>query len=64
MAFAKEIGLPVIVRPAYTLGGTGGGIAYTMKDQLQEIATNGIRMQPRRPGAGGALHRRLEGDRV
>ena len=43
MAFAKEIGLPVIVRPAYTLGGTGGGIAYTMKD-LHEIATNGIRL--------------------
>ena len=43
MAFAKEIGLPVIVRPAYTLGGTGGGIAYTMKD-LHEIASNGIRL--------------------
>ncbi len=30
-AFAQEISLPVIVRPAYTLGGTGGGIAYTMR---------------------------------
>ena len=30
--FAREIGLPVIIRPAYTLGGTGGGIAYTMED--------------------------------
>ncbi|MBQ4515513.1 MAG: carbamoyl-phosphate synthase large subunit [Clostridia bacterium] len=41
--FAREIGLPVIVRPAYTLGGTGGGIAYTEKE-LEEIATNGLRL--------------------
>ena len=42
-AFAHEIGLPVIIRPAYTLGGTGGGIAYTW-DQLREISASGIRM--------------------
>lgn len=41
--FGKEIGLPVIVRPAYTLGGTGGGIAYTI-EELREIASSGIRM--------------------
>ena len=41
--FTKEIGLPVIIRPAYTLGGTGGGIAYTM-EELEEIAGSGIRM--------------------
>ncbi len=39
--FANEIGLPVIVRPAYTLGGTGGGIAYTM-EELAETAANGL----------------------
>ena len=39
--FSKTIGLPVIIRPAYTLGGTGGGIAYTW-DQLKEIAATGI----------------------
>ena len=39
--FTREIGLPVIIRPAYTLGGTGGGIAYTW-DQLREIAATGI----------------------
>ncbi|MDY3619251.1 carbamoyl-phosphate synthase large subunit [Agathobaculum sp.] len=39
--FTREIGLPVIIRPAYTLGGTGGGIAYTW-DQLREIAASGI----------------------
>ncbi|MCB6366792.1 carbamoyl-phosphate synthase large subunit [Intestinibacillus massiliensis] len=39
--FTKEIGLPVIIRPAYTLGGTGGGIAYSW-EQLREIAASGI----------------------
>ena len=43
MDFAREIGLPVIVRPAYTLGGTGGGIAYT-EEELKEITTNGLRL--------------------
>lgn len=42
-AFAEEIGYSVIVRPAYTLGGTGGGIA---KDEatLRDIAENGLRL--------------------
>ncbi len=43
LAFAQEIEYPVIVRPAYTLGGTGGGIAYD-REQLNEIATNGLRL--------------------
>ena len=41
--FADEIGLPVIVRPAYTLGGTGGGIAHTM-EELEEIAKSGLHL--------------------
>lgn len=41
VAFTREIGLPVIIRPAYTLGGTGGGIAYTW-EQLREISASGI----------------------
>lgn len=41
--FAGEIGYPVIVRPAYTLGGTGGGIAET-EEELEEIATQGIHL--------------------
>ena len=41
VSFAKEIGLPVIVRPAYTLGGTGGGIAYTL-EELEEISSSGL----------------------
>ncbi len=38
---ARSIGLPLIVRPSYTLGGTGGGIAHTMK-QLEAIVANGL----------------------
>ncbi len=41
--FAKQIGLPVIVRPAYTLGGTGGGIANTI-EELEEIAKSGLHL--------------------
>ncbi len=43
LEFALEIGFPVIVRPAYTLGGTGGGIAYSVED-LEDIAPNGLRL--------------------
>ena len=39
----KEIGYPVIVRPAFTLGGTGGGVAYN-EEELIEIATHGLDM--------------------
>ena len=43
VAFAGRIGYPVIVRPAYTLGGTGGGIAYD-EPGLREIADRGIHL--------------------
>ncbi len=43
--FAREIHYPVIIRPAFTLGGTGGGIADD-EAQLRDIATNGIRLSP------------------
>ena len=39
--FAKEIGYPVIVRPAFTLGGTGGGIVNN-PEELREITKNGL----------------------
>ncbi len=41
--FARSLGYPVVVRPAYTLGGTGGGIAYS-EEQLIEICSNGLRL--------------------
>ena len=43
--FAASSGYPVIVRPAFTLGGTGGGIADD-EAQLREIAENGLRLSP------------------
>lgn len=42
---AKEIGYPVVLRPAFTLGGTGGGFAYT-EEELVEVGTNAFRMSP------------------
>jgi carbamoyl-phosphate synthase large subunit len=41
--FANKIGYPVVVRPAYTLGGSGGGIAGS-EEQLKEICSNGLRL--------------------
>ncbi len=43
IAFANTIGYPVVVRPAYTLGGSGGGIAST-KTELIDICSNGLRL--------------------
>ena len=43
VAFAEKIGYPVIIRPAYTLGGTGGGIADD-EDQLREILAQGLHL--------------------
>ncbi|MEF2795226.1 MAG: carbamoyl phosphate synthase large subunit, partial [Hydrogeniiclostridium sp.] len=45
LEFADFIGYPVIVRPAFTLGGTGGGIAANVKE-LTSIAANGLRLSP------------------
>jgi carbamoyl-phosphate synthase large subunit len=39
--FAEKTGLPLIIRPAYTLGGTGGGIAHSM-EELRDIASRGL----------------------
>lgn len=43
--FVNEHDFPVIIRPAYTLGGTGGGIAHDMVE-LKEICTRGIKLSP------------------
>ena len=41
--FTNQIGYPVVLRPAYTLGGSGGGIAYN-QIELEEILENGLRL--------------------
>lgn len=43
VAFTNTIGYPVVLRPAYTLGGSGGGIAHN-QTQLEEILENGLRL--------------------
>lgn len=43
IAFTNTIGYPIVLRPAYTLGGSGGGIAYD-ENQLIEILSNGLRL--------------------
>ena len=44
-SFAKEVPLPLVIRPAFTLGGTGGGVAHTPKE-LDEIVASGIAASP------------------
>ena len=44
-AIAAEIGYPVVIRPSYTLGGAGGGIAYDL-DDLRAIASQGLELSP------------------
>ncbi|MDE6313633.1 MAG: carbamoyl-phosphate synthase large subunit [Lachnospiraceae bacterium] len=43
IAFSNKIGYPVVLRPAYTLGGSGGGIANN-QEELEEILANGLRL--------------------
>ena len=43
VTFANTIGYPVVLRPAYTLGGSGGGIAYNQRE-LEDILENGLRL--------------------
>ena len=44
-AAVREIGLPIVIRPSYTLGGTGGGIAYN-RDEFEERVRNGLALSP------------------
>ncbi|MCB1307931.1 MAG: carbamoyl-phosphate synthase large subunit, partial [Leptospiraceae bacterium] len=44
-SFRERIGLPLIVRPSFTLGGTGGGIAFTDED-FEHICSQGLRLSP------------------
>ena len=41
----KDIGLPCVIRPSFTLGGSGGGIAYNLKE-FEQICMNGLKLSP------------------
>lgn len=43
--FAEELGFPIIIRPSFTLGGSGGGIAYN-PEELEQIAASGLDASP------------------
>lgn len=45
LSFAEQVGFPLIVRPAFTLGGTGGGICDN-EEELKEIVKNGLKLSP------------------
>jgi carbamoyl-phosphate synthase large subunit len=45
LAFAGKIGFPVVIRPSFTLGGSGGGIAYN-REEMTEILSRGIDLSP------------------
>src|SRR5260221_8849161 len=49
LAALDAVGLPAIIRPSFTLGGTGGGIAYN-KEEFQEIVFGGLRASPTHEG--------------
>ena len=44
-AAVREIGLPIVIRPSYTLGGSGGGIAYN-RDEFEDKVRNGLSLSP------------------
>jgi carbamoyl-phosphate synthase large subunit len=45
LEIVERVGLPVVIRPAYTMGGTGGGFAYNM-EEFEDIANRGLSMSP------------------
>ncbi len=55
---AGELGYPVVVRPAYTMGGTGGGLAYNI-EELRYNCQPGYCCQYDRPGSYRRVRRRL-----
>ena len=58
-----ELQVILVLRPAYTLGGSGGGIAHN-ETELIDILSNGLRFKPCRRSISRALYRRLEGNRI
>ena len=55
-----RVGFPLIIRPSFTLGGTGAGMAYN-REELEEKVRYGARAEPRARSAGGRIRGRLEG---
>ena len=58
LAIADKLGYPVVLRPAYTMGGAGGGLVYNV-DELKTVCARGLQASHGRPGAGGGIGPRL-----
>ncbi len=63
LAFVKKIGYPVVLRPAYTLGGSGGGIAEN-EEEFEGDPHERSETFTCRTGSCREMYRRMEGDRV
>jgi carbamoyl-phosphate synthase large subunit len=59
-AIAAKLGYPVVIRPAYTMGGTGGGLVYNV-EEFRTVVRARARGQPGRPGADRGVGARLGG---
>ena len=57
---SRRSGLPAIIRPSFTLGGTGGGIAYN-REEFETIVRGGLEASPDHRGADRGIGARLEG---
>ena len=62
-AVLETTGLPAVIRPSFTLGGTGGGIAYN-SEEFEELAGRGIDLSPDEPDPHRGVRARLEGVRA
>ena len=51
---AQKLGYPVVIRPAYTMGGTGGGLVYNV-EELRAVANRGIAASMSGPDSGGRI---------
>ena len=58
LAIAEKLGYPVVLRPAYTMGGAGGGLVYN-KEELKTVNGEGPAGQPGGTGSCGGVHPRL-----
>jgi len=59
-AIALELGFPVVIRPAYTMGGTGGGLVYNI-EELRVVASRGSLGESCRADSGRGIRSRLGG---
>ena len=55
LAIADKLGYPVVLRPAYTMGGAGGGLVYN-KEELKTVCARGSAGEPRGSGSGRRVH--------